>query len=270
MKQRRIVFTKIWNTPTIDELGKRVAGLGLDGVELPVRPGFQVTPDRAFAELPTAAAALRSHGVEIVTIASEPTEAIIRACGAAGVPTIRTMARIDMTIGYRESVKRLQEEYQRLTPLLLDAGVRIGVQNHCGYYVGSAVGLIDLVAPLDPKAVGIVLDFAHCALEGEPVDMAIEICGDRTILANFKSAYRRRTNGLNAEEAEWKIDWTTAKDSLYSWKRAVAELAGRGYAGDYCLCAEYSTGDGSFLEGDAVLPLLRSDIDYLDRLIGGR
>ena len=38
------VFTKPWKTP-LPDLARLVRGLGFDGVELPVRPGYQVLPE---------------------------------------------------------------------------------------------------------------------------------------------------------------------------------------------------------------------------------
>ncbi len=46
MKQPPItVFTKPWQKLTLEELADLIKGLGFDGIELPVRPGFQVEPD---------------------------------------------------------------------------------------------------------------------------------------------------------------------------------------------------------------------------------
>ena len=39
------VFTKPWREPTIEALADHVKALGFDGVELPVRPGYQVPPE---------------------------------------------------------------------------------------------------------------------------------------------------------------------------------------------------------------------------------
>lgn len=46
------VFTKPWPKLSVDELGELVSQLGFDGVELPVRPGFQLEPDQVEQELP--------------------------------------------------------------------------------------------------------------------------------------------------------------------------------------------------------------------------
>jgi hypothetical protein len=49
------VFTKPWMTLPLPELGRMVKGIGLDAIELPVRPGFQVTPEQVAQGLPRAA-----------------------------------------------------------------------------------------------------------------------------------------------------------------------------------------------------------------------
>ncbi len=38
------VFTKPWPTMPLPQLGRFIRDLGFDGIELPVRPGFQVEP----------------------------------------------------------------------------------------------------------------------------------------------------------------------------------------------------------------------------------
>ena len=53
------VFTKPWKTP-LAELGRFVHDLGFDAIELPVRPGYQVTPENVARDLPRAAATLAS------------------------------------------------------------------------------------------------------------------------------------------------------------------------------------------------------------------
>ena len=51
------VFTKPWKTP-LAELGQYVRDLGFDAIELPVRPGYQVTPENVARDLPRAVATL--------------------------------------------------------------------------------------------------------------------------------------------------------------------------------------------------------------------
>lgn len=62
------VFTKPWKCP-LPELARHVAELGFDGVELPVRPGYPVTPDNIAAELPRAVQTFANHGLKVASIA---------------------------------------------------------------------------------------------------------------------------------------------------------------------------------------------------------
>ena len=55
------VFTKPWTEP-LPAMADKVAALGLDGIELPVRPGYQVTPENAAAGLRDASRVLNANG----------------------------------------------------------------------------------------------------------------------------------------------------------------------------------------------------------------
>jgi sugar phosphate isomerase/epimerase len=257
------VFTKPWTDP-LPALADKLAALGVDGVELAVRPGYQVTPETAAAGLKDAVGILGARGLRILSIASVADEATIAACGDAGVPLIRIMAPIDMTLGYLGSVTRLQRRLDALLPALDRYGVTIGVQNHYGLFVGSAVGLLHLLQPFDRRLVCAVLDMAHCAVDGEPVALAVDIVKDRLNgLVNFKSAYHARVSNPE-DEAVFAVKWTTHRYGGYSWREFARALDGIGYAGTYCLPAEYSDPLGKPQRmGDDVLPYLREDLAHL-------
>ena len=67
------VFTKPWQKKSLPELARFVSDLGFDGIELPVRPGYQVEPENVAKGLPEAARILGDHGVRIGTVAG-PTD----------------------------------------------------------------------------------------------------------------------------------------------------------------------------------------------------
>ncbi|MCJ7752151.1 MAG: hypothetical protein MUQ65_13855, partial [Armatimonadetes bacterium] len=87
------VFTKPWKMP-LPELAAHVKRLGFDAIELPVRPGFQVEPEKVAEDLPRAVKQFADHGVAIASIAGPTDERTIAACGDAGVPIIRIMVEI--------------------------------------------------------------------------------------------------------------------------------------------------------------------------------
>ena len=260
------VFTKPWKCG-IDELAEKLNRFGVQGLELPVRDGYPVNPENALEELPRAVARLASHGLKVFSAATNPTEASIEACGRAGVPIIRVCEHIDMRIGYQASVDAIKRRYKAALPALRRAGVKIGLQNHCNYDVGSAVGVMQVIGEFDPACVGAVLDVAHCGLDGEPEDMAIDIVWSHLCLVNLKNAFRMRINGPEAEEAAWRIYWTTGRHGYVSWRKTLKTLAARGYEGALCLCAEYSDPNSrGDLQGDAVNRLLAEDVAYVREL----
>jgi sugar phosphate isomerase/epimerase len=255
------VFTKPWPELPLADLGKFVKNLGFDGIELPVRPGYQVPPEEVAKALPEAAKVLADQGIKIGSIAGPTDERTITACAKAGVPIIRVCVDIDMRIGYMATEAKIRSRYDALIPLLEQSGVAIGVQNHCGHDVGSAIGIMHLIEHYHPEHVGAVLDLGHCGLDGEPDDMAIDIAWSHLLLVNLKSAYWIRKNGPEVRDAEWDAYWTTGGYGISNWKLAAETLKSRGYDKDICLTAEYS-------QHDRVDELIADDITYIRSLFG--
>ncbi|HEX5414201.1 MAG TPA: TIM barrel protein [Chloroflexota bacterium] len=252
------VFTKHWKTLPLAELGEMVAGLGFDGIELPVRPGFQVEPENAGRDLPRAVRKLGEFGVKVFSVAGSTDQATIEACAESGVPTIRTMAPVGSD-GYRASEARLQRELDALVPALERHRIQIGVQNHNGRFISNASGLRKLLEKYDPKQVCAVWDCAHNAVNGEEPELALDIIWPHLGMVNFKNAFWRRVNGPEAERAAWEPYWTTGRQGLASWPRVVAELRRRAYSGVVCLTAEYT-------DESATNRLIAEDILYAKSL----
>lgn len=264
---RFTLFTKPWRDLSLEALGKLVKRLGFDGVELAVRPGYQVEPANVSEGLKEAARILGDQGVVISSIAGPTDPPTIAACGENGIPIIRICQGIDLGVGYMESEKTIRAEYDKMIPALDSAGVSIGVQNHYGDMIASAIGIMHLIEEYEPKHISAVLDPAHCAVDGEGEEMALDIVWSHLSLVNFKSASHRRTNRPTAPEAEWEILWTTSAHSGYSWRKMVSLLKSRAYKGDICLPAEYSKpAGGGQLMGDEVIPNLMYDINYMKYL----
>jgi sugar phosphate isomerase/epimerase len=254
------VFTKPWRTLSLAELGDYVRGLGFDGIEFPVRPGYQVGPENV-RDLPRAAKQLATSAIKIYSVAGPTDEATIAACAEAGVPTLRVMARIAEGEGYLEAETRFRREYDALVPLLDRYGVQLGVQNHCGRFVANAVGLMRLVRDYEPCHIAVVWDAAHEALEGGLPDLALDAARSHLCMVNLKNAIRQRTSGPEAEVAQWQVYWTSGRHGLASWPRVVDELKARSFQGVVCLTAEYS-------DHDAVDRLIAEDVAFARALFG--
>lgn len=249
------LFTKPWPHLALSALGELVRKLDFDGVEFPVRPGYQVEPENILRDLPRAARQLADQGVQIFSVAGPTDERTITACGEAGVPIIRTMARIAPGESYTQAEERYRREYDALLPLLEKHRVTIGVQNHCGRFVTNAVGLRALLDGYDPRYVAAVWDAAHEALSGSAPDLALDAIWPHLCMVNLKNAFWQRANGPEASYAEWRHYWTSGRHGLSVWPHVVSELEAREYNGIVCLTAEYS-------DHDAVERLIVEDIAF--------
>jgi sugar phosphate isomerase/epimerase len=269
MKNRILVFTKPWKEQTLAELADLVKKMGFDGVELPVREGYQVTPENIGKNLKEAKEVFLQRGLVIGSIAGSLEKETIEAMGQNGIPILRICISVDREKGYFESVRQMQRQVIALKDVLEKNNVKVGMQNHHGFNVGSALGLHHLLGEIPATIAGAVLDFAHCGLDGEPIEMAYDIVKDNLILINFKSAYKFRTNGPDEEEAFWQIHWVTGRNGLYPWKDAVALLKKHSYAGDICMPAEYNhIGVKGPIMGIETIERTVKDLHYLKSLLG--
>lgn len=233
------VFTKPWKLP-LPELAQFVKKLGFDGVELPVRPGFQVSPDNVVQGLAEAVRIFRDYGLKIGTVAGETDERTIAACGDCGIPIIRICVGIPCEKDYLTTIADIQRQWDALVPLLDRHGVAIGVQNHCDRCIANAMQLHHAIAKYDPKHICAVWDAAHNALDGEMADIALDTIWSHLRVVNLKNAYWRRTNGPEAEYATWATYWTTGRCGRANWPWVADELKKRRFTGDVCLTAEYT------------------------------
>jgi sugar phosphate isomerase/epimerase len=244
------VFSKPWRQP-LPDLAAQVKAWGFDGIELPVRPGYQVPPENVGRGLPEAVRILGEHGLKIFSVAGPTDETTITACAEQGVPLIRIMADLGSR-GYLEGEDALRRDFDRFLPLLEKYGMRVGVQNHFGRMVCHALGLR---RGYSPRCIGAVWDAAHNALQGEEPELALDILWPLLLMVNLKNAIWQRTNPPEAESAQWAPWWVSGRQGLASWTRVATELKKRSYAGVVCLTAEYS-------EEKEVNRLIAEDIAY--------
>lgn len=248
------VFTKPWTMP-LPELGTFVRGLGFDGIELPVRPGFQVEPDAVTHDLPQAAKILADSGLRIASIAGPTDEKTIAACAEASIPVIRICVEIPKGTDYFTAIAEHQRHWDRLVPLLDRYKVTLGIQNHCGRYIANAMQLHHAISQYDPKQIAAVWDPAHCALDGEIPELALDILWGQLFIVNLKNAIWQNTALPETQQPNWNVYWTAGREGLNNWSHVASLLKARGWQGNICLSAEYSN-------HNAVDRLIAEDIAY--------
>lgn len=264
MKRKGIsfsVFTKPWKKLTVPQLGELISAYGFDGIEFPLREGFQVEPHEAEQGLRKLAEQLAAYGLTVFSVAGSLEERTFAGCAEAGIPLIRIMAPIQKD-GYLASTDRLRRQLEQTVPLCAKYGVAVGIQPHFGHFVPDASGTMRLIDGFDPRHIGVIWDAAHDALAGQRPEYGLEIVWPHLHMINLKNAYYIREPAKGEGRAVWKRHFCGGAEGLGSWPEAADYAKRRGYAGAVCLSAEYS--DETQLDR-----LLREDLAYAKALFGG-
>lgn len=259
------LFTKSWRTESVGELGEFVKHAGFDGIEFPLRDGYQIEPSQP-ERLSELARRLGEHGVKIYSIAYDGKidESLFAGCAEAGIPMIRTGTAFTMTEGYKASEERERRVLESLLPLCESYGVKIGVQPHYGDGIVDCMGLLHLIQDFDSRHIGAIWDAAHDILAGQQPEWGLEIVWNRLCMVNLKNVHYELENPAKPreEEARWRLQITSARQGLASWARIAACLNQRKYNGIVCLSAEYT--DAEEWEKDR---LVTEDLAYAKSLL---
>lgn len=170
------VFTKPFQSLSYDELAERVAELGFDGIEAPIRDGGHIEPHQVPDELPKLVEALRNRGLDLTVMASsindprDPmTEKVLRTAAAQGVKRYRLKYfHYDFSRPVAAQLRSWHDQLQDLAALNAEIGIRGVYQNHASErMMGAAIW--DLAKVLDgiaPDQLGVAYDIRHATVEG--------------------------------------------------------------------------------------------------------
>lgn len=264
-----IVFIKKWHAMPLAVVAKQIKALGFDGVELPVRDGFRVEPKRIATQLPEAVKVFGAYGLRVGAIAAEADEATIAAVGESGIPILRIMTPIPSGEQYLSYIDQTRRHWDTLLAALERHRVTLGVQNHSNRYITDALGLHHAISGYDPELVGAVWDPVHNSVQGDNLDLSLEMLLPWLCMVNMKSAFWRRCDAPEAEQARWRTCWTTCRQGMTDWRAVIADLIKHGYEGDISHSAEYSPPDfnATELDSESLLPMLIEDFTYIKSLL---
>jgi sugar phosphate isomerase/epimerase len=206
-------FTKPLQELSPDETAKVTADIGWDGIELALRAGGHVLPERADDDLPKMVAALKARGKEILVLATdikggaEPqTERVLRAAVRSNVRLYRMgMLRYRENVPIAQQIGDLRPQLSDLAALNRQLGVTGLFQNHSGNgYVGSSIWDIHaLIEGLDPRDIGVHFDIGHATVEsGLSWPTAFALVKDRVGGVIVKDFYWKLTPGAGGT-TEW-------------------------------------------------------------------
>lgn len=245
-----ILFTKFFETLEPPALGEHVAGLGYDGLDLTVRPGYPINPDNVRTALPPAARQWEALGLSCPMITmptdfNDPTHAnavaIYEAAAEAGVQVIKTGYFIFKPgMDYWAAVDHARRQLEGFEALSARTGVKSLHHTHSGAVLGSnCAGLMHLLQGRDPAHVGAYIDPGHLAVDGEDIDMAFAMCDEYLAAVAAKDACHLPDPRPNAPAA-YGPAFVYVGDGAAPWGRVLELLAERDFDGPLTVHTEYT------------------------------
>jgi sugar phosphate isomerase/epimerase len=200
------VFSKHLQWLPFADVGRLIRESGFTAVDLTVRPGGHVLPERVEDDLPRAVETLRRSGLTVPLI----TTAIVDAGDPLSRRVLATAKQVGVThyrMGYwtfpaesdpLKGLRDMQPRARALAALDREIGIRGGYQNHGGTRVGGSVwDLGILLEGIEPDGLGVQYDIRHAVAEGgESWPVALRMIAphiDTVALKDF--VWAKRTDG---------------------------------------------------------------------------
>jgi len=270
-----VMFSKHLGGLPLPEAGRRIRELGFQGVDLTVRPGGHVLPERVERDLPVAVRQLADLGLAVPMI----TTGITGTSDPHAEATAATAARLgirELKLGYwpyrdpgtlRGQLDAARGAMDGLEALARKHGVRVSIHTHSGAYLSASAGNLYLILHgRDPHHAGAYVDPGHLTLEG--FDQGWKLGLD--LLQGYLSMVAVKTFGIFQEPAEpggparWRHRLVPLRDGIARWADVFATLKKLGWDGILTFHSEYQ-GAHSWrdLTLEELLIQTREDLAYL-------
>ena len=225
------------------DLGRAVKDIGFDGVDLTVRTGGHVLPERAADDLPRAIEAITSQGVKVPMITTELTSAsapvakpLLRAASRSGVRYFKTgYWRYSSSTDVRAQVAAAGEALAGLAALARECDIEMGFHNHAAYIGAALWDIAPAIDRLDPKWAGFYFDPRHAVAEGGAGawKAATHLVAPRLKMIALKDCFWRKT------DKGWIVEDCPLGEGQVDWAWFAKTLGATGFAGPISLHLEY-------------------------------
>jgi sugar phosphate isomerase/epimerase len=269
------IFSKHLQWLDYHGMAQTAAEIGFDGIDLTVREGGHVLPERVQEDLPKAFEEVRKAGLimpmvtaGIVTAHTSHADAMLKTIGSLGIPFYRWGGfQWDEPTPVPQRLAQIKEEAARLAELNRRYNVCAMYHNHSGTEVGASVwDLWIILKDLDKTRLGVNYDVSHATIEG---GLGAWINGLRLISPWLKGiAIKDFYWGKNAK-GEWKAQFCPLGEGMVNFKRYFQMLKQANFSGPVQLHVEYPLGGAESgarsltIDKSKVVEAMRKDLTTL-------
>ncbi|MFB3906345.1 MAG: sugar phosphate isomerase/epimerase family protein [Acidobacteriota bacterium] len=254
------------------DLGPVVKNAGFEGVDLTVRPGGHVLPERAQDELEPAVQALRAAGVQVPMLttallsADDPAaEPILSRAGRLKVPYIKPGYYKYQLQDVRAELENVRRQLTRLVEMAARHGVQVGYHNHAGYVGGPVWDVAGIIEKLDPKWAGYYYDIRHAVVEGGGIGWKVsaQLVSSRLKMIAVKDFYWDKIPGKGWQQINCPLG-----QGMVNWPAFCSMLAAAGFQGPVSVHLEYGIpGQDKAQKQDNTLIAAKRDLEFLRKCL---
>ena len=259
-KLKIAIFSKHLQFLEGDALPAAAAAIGFDGIDITVRKGGHVEPERVARDLPPLVASIRRHGLEVPMITADivdadspNAEAILRAASELGIRDYRWGGFLySDNAPYTAQLDGFKTRIARLAALNARYRMCAMYHTHSGKdQVGAPIwDLYVLLKDFDPNSVGINYDVGHATIEGGLggwID-SFRICGAHLRgIAAKDFVWNKGAKG-------WTPEWVPLGEGMVKFPEFFGMVAASGFHGPLQLHFEYGLGGAGGGKRELTIP----------------
>ena len=264
-KLKVAIFSKHLHFLRGEELARGAAELGFDGIDLTVRKGGHVEPERVGQELAPLVRQIRGRGLEVPMVTTDIVDAetpfaedILRAMEGLGIRYYRWgNLKYAGSEPYAVQLERMKPRVAKLAALNARYRATAIYHTHSGLgLVGASIwDLYILLKDQDPAAVAVNYDVGHATVEGGFGGWinSFRITGQYLRGIAIKDFLWERD-----PRGEWQPAWKPLGDGMVRFPQFFAMVAQSGFAGPLQLHFEYPLGGAQ--DGKTTLTIPREEV----------
>jgi sugar phosphate isomerase/epimerase len=272
------VFTKSFQDRPIDEVCRIFRKMGLDGLDLTVRPGGHIEPKDVQEKLPAAVKAAKDADMEIlflttgITTPDATAERLMATAAEQGITRIKLGYYRYTEFGtLAKQLKDVRRQLAAVAKLGTKHGVLPCVHVHSGPFLPShGTQLYQVIRDFSPEEVGAYVDPLHMTVEGarDGWRQGLDLLAPWIRLCSVKNFAFERGARDERGTLRWNIRNVPVADGIAPIPEFVAALKTLGFNGPYSLHSEYK-GRHSFksLDTDGCIRQTAADWKYFRELL---
>lgn len=224
------------------QLAHEIKRTGYSGIDLTVRPGGHVKPERAAEDLPKALEAIRAESLEVPMITTALTSAadltaqpILSTAGRLGIPYFKPGYYKYAYSDIRREQQQAARDFGSLVELAGKCNIQAGFHNHSGYIGGPIWDFVPLMETLDTRWAGYYFDPRHAFAEGGAGawKSALLHIAPRIKMVAVKDFYWEKT------AKGWRIKDCPLGEGMVDWNFVFKTLSQRKFQGPISIHIEY-------------------------------